>query len=202
MRDQPTPLADSTRAERFLPPFALQAGLPLALVLVALFLLAGGVRADSRPNELSKELSGHGQTEADAEQDALDQARAWVVSVLQERRPALSWEPSSSYLRESGIAKRVKHDSAYSSDSLGSLHKVTLRVEVGEEALRKMLQQDRLHQRHLLAAKVLAALVALLIVLAIYFRLEEITRGYYTGPLRGGLVLCLLAIAAGVWFTW
>ena len=45
-------------------------------------------------------------------------------------------------------------------------------------------------------------LVALLLVLAIYFRLEEATRGYYTGPLRIGLSGALVALCAGVWFLW
>lgn len=202
MRDRPTQLAGSAKAERALPPLALQAGMPLALVLVVLFALASEARAESRTTGASKELAGHGRTEADAEQDAFSQARDWVVGLLRDRKPSLSWEPSVAYLREAGLARRRGPASPYPSDSLGPLLRVAVHVEIDEAAMRKLVQQDRLHQRHLLAAKILAGLVAVLITLAVYFRLEETTRGYYAAPLRTGLVVCLGAVAAGLWFTW
>ena len=52
-----------------------------------------------------------------------------------------------------------------------------------------------------LACAWLAALVALLAVGAGYFRLEELTRGYYTGVLRLLLLGSAGAIGAGLWLV-
>jgi hypothetical protein len=172
----------------------------LLLGLAVFVLLPGLIRAEGTPL-LSAELSGHGQTEADAQQDAMNQARGRIVALLRERQPGLRWEPSENYLRESHLTRVLKHVPDQASDFLGPHHLVTLRVDVREADLRKMLQQDRLQQRHLFTAKVLLALVALLAVLAAFFRLEDVTRGYYTRPLRGALSVCVLVIGAGLWLV-
>jgi hypothetical protein len=172
--------------------------LQLLLALAAFVLLPGLIRADGSAL-LSTELSGHGQTEADAQQDAMNQARDRIVALLRERRPDLRWEPSENYLRESHLTHLLKHVPNEPSELIGPHHSVTLRVDVREADLRRMLQQDRLQRRHLLTAKIVAALVALLAVLAAFFRLEDVTRGYYTKPLRGALSVCVMIIGAGLW---
>ncbi len=172
--------------------------LRLSLAVALFVLLPGLLRAEGIPL-LSEELSGHGQTESDARQDALSQAREHVVALLKERRPGLRWEPSEAYLRDTGLTRVLAHVPDQPSERLGPHHLVTLRVDVGDVDLRKMLQQDRLQQRHLLAAKVLLALVALFVVLAAFFRLEDLTRGYYTRPLQGALAICVVVIATGLW---
>jgi hypothetical protein len=164
--------------------------------------VASEARAESNPRAVSPDLIGHGQTKADAEQDALEQARAWVIALLKERRPGLLWEPTTAYLREWHLVREVTYNPAYASQRIGPLHQITLRVELGDDSLREMLRQDRLYQRHLVSAKVLAGLMGLLVILAVYFRLEEITRGYYTGTLRAGLSAGLILLGVGMWFLW
>src|SRR5438445_4704115 len=122
--------------------------LRILLGLAVFVLLPGLIRAEGTPL-LSAELSGHGQTEADAQQDAMNQARERIVALLKERQPGLRWEPSENYRRESHLARVLKHEPDEPSALLGPHHSVTLRVDVREVDLRKMLQQDRLQQRHL-----------------------------------------------------
>jgi hypothetical protein len=180
--------------------------LPASCLLPAAFSLllfaASEARAESSPRAVSPDLVGHGQTKADAEQDALEQARTWVIALLREYHPGLLWEPTSAYLREWHLVREVTYNPAYASQRVGRLHQVTLRVELGDDSLREMLRQDRLYQRHLLTGKVLAGLMGLLVILAVYFRLEEITRGYYSGALRACLSGGLILLGVGMWFLW
>jgi hypothetical protein len=177
------------------PSLALRAGLGLALLV----LFPGVLRAAEAPPLV---LYGHGLTRADAKEDALERVRELVVSLLRERRPDLKWTPSASYLRESGMARDFQDDPNYPSERLGPHYRVAVQVNVTEQDIRKMLHQDLLQHRHELTAKVLAALVALLAVLAGFFRLEDTTRGYYTNTLRVGLVACITAIGAVLWLVW
>jgi len=173
-------------------------GPPLLTALVAL-LLTGAAQAQKQ----SVVVEGHGETKAGAEQEALEQAREWVIGLLRERRPDIERLPDAASLRNPNLSAFIDHDPKYPSDTLGPHHRVTLRVEVGEADLQKMLQQDqqeRVHRRQLWTGKGLLVVVALLAALALFFRLEEATRGYYSGPLKAGLVLALGGVAAGTWF--
>ena len=53
-------------------------------------------------------------------------------------------------------------------------------------------------QRLAVAARVLAGLVALCLVVVGYLRLEDLTRGYYTALLRLGAGVALLLTVAGL----
>ena len=173
----------------------------LATIPLLLALLPASIPA--APPLLSEEVRGFGQSESDARQDAMSKARERILSLLRERQPDLRWEPTDAYLREMRLVRDMVHVPDVPSERVQPpLHRVTIRVEVTEQDLARMLQQDRLQQRHLLTAKVLVALVALLVVLAAFFRLEDVTRGYYTSQLRAGLSICLAVIAAGLWWLW
>jgi len=170
---------------------------PLLAGLIVL-LLAGAAQAQ----KLSTTVEGHGETKAGAEQEAFERARDWVVTLLRERRPDIERLPEAEALRNLDVS--TKHEE-YQSNTLGTLHRVTLRVEVGEADLQKLLQldqQERVRQRQLWTGKALLLFVALLAVLALFFRLEEATRGYYSGPLKAGLFLALSAVAAGAFALW
>lgn len=173
----------------------------LLLALLSTFLLAGVLCAQETVIA-QVEKFGHGLSKLDAEQDALDQARELVIALLRERRPNLKWTPTSKYLRENGLVIDTLHEPQYRSENLGPLHRVTITLRVREIDLNKMLKQDRLLQRHLLAAKLLAALVALLTALVAYLRLEDLTRGYYAGPLRTAFGICVVVIGVGLWWVW
>src|SRR5262249_36938106 len=144
--------------------YVLLAGLALGLTLT----LTSPVRAGT--TVLSEDVFGHGQTEADARRDALEKARDLVVALLQNRQPDAHRLASAAYLRDNRMVRELSHEPNYSSGRLGPLHRVTVHLEVGERDVRRMLQEDRVEQRHVLAAKVVGALVLLLAVLAAFFR--------------------------------
>lgn len=173
---------------------------PLLAALLAL-LLTGAAQAKKE----TKEVDGFGVSLDGAEQDALERACEWVIAKLRERRPRLEKLPSAETLRKAELTRRVQHQPNHQSEEFGTLHRVTLRVEVGEADLQKMLRADqnqRVRERQAWTGKVLLLVVALLGALGLFFRLEEATRGYYSGPLKAGLVLAGIAIVAGAFVLW
>jgi hypothetical protein len=179
---------------------ALRVGAIATLAILTILCLTGAARADTPL--VSEELSGHGRTETEAEQDALGQAQGLVVARLRERSPRSEWVPSAEYLLESGLVRKLRHDPEYRSERVGPLHQVTIKLELGEADVRRMLLQDRLQSRYELSFKLLAALAALLGLLGAYYRLEVATRGYYTGRLRAFLFLGVIGVGAGLWLAW
>jgi hypothetical protein len=84
----------------------------------------------------------------------------------------------------------------------GSMCKVALHIKVPVAEMIKLDREYRTQLRMFQAGKVLAALVAVLAAVAGYFRLDELSKGYYTGWLRlaaigfaGGAVGLLLLFA-------
>jgi hypothetical protein len=76
-----------------------------------------------------------------------------------------------------------------------------VRVEITGRYLQevqKLAREERMQQRHLLLARVLVGLVALLMVVAGYLRLEDATRGYYTTLLRVAAVGILVLAGLGL----
>lgn len=188
--------------------------------LLAVWLLAGTVRADPPAAAAAAEgrgvtrsteangpdwvvvVSGYGATRADAEQVALEEARDRVVAYLRQRAPSLRWVPSVEDLRRWNAVSVTGHRANLPSPRIGPHHEIEVRVEVKNETFQRVLLRDReerVGERHLMAAKLLAALVALLAVAAGYFRLEELTRGYYTGSLRVLALACVALVGVGLW---
>jgi hypothetical protein len=91
---------------------------------------------------------------------------------------------------------------------LGQMRRVHLKVELNtddygtirrfDSEYRQQLRQVISQQRQLLLAKALAVVVAMLVALIGYFRLEEATRGYYTAWLRLAAVGLVAAVVAGL----
>ena len=91
---------------------------------------------------------------------------------------------------------------------LGRMRKVHLKVTLDPgdyNTIQKMDCEYRQQQRQILSqqrqvflAKVLAGVVAVLVAVAGYFRLEEATKGYYTGWLRLAAVGLVAAVVAGL----
>lgn len=158
----------------------------------------------------SATVSAHGSTQDEARQAVLDKASQRVAEYLFQRVPELRWVPSAEELRR-WVRVEEPSDPTLEQPSPGALfqYKAQLRVEVSDKDVEEILTQEQreraregqllVRDRQLLSAKVLAALVALLAAVAGYFRLEELTRGYYTGMLRVLLLLCVGAIGAGLW---
>jgi hypothetical protein len=93
-------------------------------------------------------------------------------------------------------------------DPVGLRHKVILKIGVRPEDLQGLVNQDQdyrhkmeilareqvIQGRMLLLAKVFGVVIALLLVVAGYIRLDEYTKGYYTGWLK----VAAFGILAGV----
>ena len=175
-----------------------------AVSLLAIYLLVSGVRAeDGTASPLSETRgsawlgvgTGHGVTRETAEQKALADARDKVAAYLRQREPSLRWVPSVEDLRRWNMIERTIQREKTTPSRVGPVFSVDVHVAVSNRTFQEILRRDR----QLLAAKLLAALVALLAVAAGYFRLEELTRGYYTGTLRVLSLVGIVLIGAGLW---
>jgi len=150
----------------------------------------------------SDTVSAHGRTQAEARQAVRDKASQRVAEYLLQRAPGLRWIPSAEELGRWVSLQEPSDPTVDNTEWGGAQYKAQLRVEVSDKNLEEILAQDqreRASARQLLSAKLLVALVALLAAVAGYFRLEEWTRGYYTGVLRVLLLLCVGAVGAGLW---
>jgi hypothetical protein len=145
---------------------------------------------------------GYGRKIEDAEQDALEKAHKEVLDYLAGLRPPVEWQPSPEYVNRNLIKQR--EEEGPEQREIGPVYKMTLTVDVGSH-LPDILKHDQHHRmevRQLLMAKVVGALVVLLAVVALYFRLEEYTKGYYTLWLRLTALGLMALTGAGVWWLW
>lgn len=145
--------------------------------------------------------TGYGETEKDAEMDALKNVQPEIAEFLAAAGIAHDWNPSLNDLRGlvSGEPKTVVKDL----DGVGPVRETKLQLEMTPKAYRKLVQQDRQNRamgRISFVAKLMAIAVGLLIAFAGYFKLEDATKGYYTAWLRLAALSFIAAIAAGVWF--
>jgi len=181
--------------------------------LLALLFIALGVRAqtevgpsrhvdpgpaDDRVLWRKDDIKGYGVSHADARQMAFQVASQELLSYLEKNRTPISWLPSLEYLESRRIVREIEQKK----QPEGSYTEVTVRVELTEEKYKELLERDRLNRvevRQVWWMRFLAGIVALLAVTAIYFRLEEITRGYYSRRLRVALVVCFALVGLGWW---
>jgi len=148
--------------------------------------------------------TGYGETQANAEHQAQTEAYKAVLKFLRRRLPELTWEPSLDYLIRLKVIPAngtlVSSDVGQKDDP-GGLKKVELKVEISPSDVEEILRQDRLfrtQERHWTWAKLLGGSVGLLLIVAGYYRLEEMTKGYYTTRLRVAAVCCSLLVSAVV----
>jgi hypothetical protein len=137
----------------------------------------------------------------DARQDALGKARNKVISYLLNRQPPIHWQPPDDFIQKK-LVKVEKEAVREEAEPIGRYHEVTMHVEVTVKDLDEILrldQQDRRGKQMLWLGEILAGVVALLLAIAGYIRLDEWTRGYYTGWLRLAALLLLGAIGASAW---
>jgi hypothetical protein len=151
---------------------------------------------------IEKEFEGYGVTDELAEQSALEQAHVWIAKNL-----PLGWSPAPEYLRAKGMVRfgqRTTRDFDEPRAGVEVVKVVRATLLITRPQLEEM--QDRARQevrqhRQAVLFRVLAGLVVLLLVLGGYLRLEEATRGYYTGLLRITAASLLLLVAAGLWYA-
>ena len=101
-------------------------------------------------------------------------------------------------------SKQHVESTAFKEEGADELRHVTLEVEVNQQVIQKFQKEAR-HQRAgsrmLGLGKGLGMLLALLIGVGGYFRLEEATKGYYTTWLRLTTVSFIVAAATGLWMV-
>jgi hypothetical protein len=149
------------------------------------------------------DVDGFGKDETSARQEALDEAAKEVQVWLNKQgiRWTASPEVLHDYVRRSGMVtqKGPVHDEDL--PEAGPVKRATMTVELRPNHLHdleRLARQGVMQERQGFLVRVLIALVVLLTVTAGYFRLEEATRGFYTGLLRVVAVGILTLVVLGL----
>ncbi len=183
------------------------------MLCLPVVLLAGCAAGYSKPEAVQDVFSGptwtkqgYGETAEDARERALEKARDSVEDYLERRYPSIGWRPTIQRLLAEGVV-RVDDPKQSELDQLKG-YETTAHVDLRDANLSKLqtevdqareqAQESVVFWRHLVAGRILAGLVALLLIVSGYLRLEELTRGYYTTLLRVGAGAVLLLIVAAV----
>jgi hypothetical protein len=165
--------------------------------------------AGAQPSDRVWTVSGYGETKNDAQQRALDNARASVETWLDERFHDLGWSPAADELVRMGAVRVDEPKPGTFGEIKG--YEAVAHVDVNDPQLRKMqgkVDEAReralepvVTERHAIVGRFLAAFVALFLVMAGYLRLEELTRGYYTTLLRLGAAAVVLLTVLGLFLV-
>jgi hypothetical protein len=162
-----------------------------------------GTRLVSEENasNMKWEADGFGLTEKDAENVALEQVRNEIADYLFQNG-LRDWRPEVSDIRASSTPIFRNKEKTFDDPELGKMQRVTVVVELTPKAIREFQKEAR-HQRAgnrmMATSKGLGMLVALLVALGGYFKLEEATKGYYTTWLRLSTLGFIGAVATSLW---
>lgn len=186
------------------------------LCLLALLAVVGELHAQPprRPHEkhegppperasFSTVVTEFGVTSEDAEQVAYRSARKQVEEFLQRQSPPITWrrapEELDRFIDKDSVETEEITDQKLK--DLGFRYRTLLSVNLKPRDFREILEtehQHELEERHWFFAKVLAGVIALLGTVAVYFRLEEWSKGYYTFLLRVVAATVLTAVLGGL----
>jgi hypothetical protein len=155
--------------------------------------------------------TGHGVgiTLESARQSALIDAYHQFLEYLKDQNPPIEWSPASPDFVLQHLKTEWKEEKIREDDEIAKLRKLpttyetTLAVAVlpkHREAILKLDQRYHSEQRMLWLGQVLGCVIALLAGIAGYVRLDEWTKGYYSGWLRLLAVGFVGAAGAGLWF--
>jgi hypothetical protein len=159
----------------------------------------------------SNKVVTYGKTPEAAKQLALEGARDWVALYLGEQNPPLQWRPDAEYLQQNKMVTFSDPETVRMGEKghEEEFQQVTATVEVTNKTFSDIQEQDRklrAEQRKLVSkdrqtflAKILAGVVATLAAVAIYLRLDDATKGYYSLWLRLGSVALVATVGAGAW---
>lgn len=146
-----------------------------------------------RPNA-SWDVEGVGLTKKEAVDKALQEGRNRLREYLEASGLPTRWVPSVAYLR-SRLVKHIDDVKEGSVEPKLPYYVVKVRVEVNDEDERDIVRRNRLAGVGIL----LAGAVFLCIAVGGYLRLDEWSKGYYTGWLRFGALTLLAVAGAGLW---
>lgn len=145
---------------------------------------------------------GVGKTVADAEEDALEQARKGILAYFAEQYGDADLKLTPAKLRALEVARRDGEPLELNLERAGLSWEVKLKVELTPESVReiqKLAREQRMEERQRLAARWLGGLLAVLLVMFGYLRLEDATRGYHTTLLRLAALGVLTAAGLFLW---
>lgn len=181
------------------------------MALAAFILILGSSRfAFSSPEsgaKISEVVEGYGPNAAKASERAEENAEKLVETWLRQRYGDHNWQSGKEPLDAGTLSKHgvIRPLGQPTPTTLAAFKGqpslvARVRVEVTEgylETVQHHLRQQRVHQRQGVLARILAALVVVLLVVVGYLRLDEATAGYFTRILRiASLVILALAALA------
>ncbi len=146
-------------------------------------------------------------TKEAAEQEVMQKACRQVAALVREVKPDSQWAPSVDFVQKRLIRRPVeaKLETLQPSvaEDVGTPHmysasvELEIRPDAAEEIILK-LRHEEARERQLALLKPMLAILALLATVAGYYRLDDVTKGYYTNWLRvsaaGALVLAVYGI--------
>jgi hypothetical protein len=145
---------------------------------------------------------GRGENSQDAYQDALEKGQTKVTAYLRAQSPPVAWTPTTEDIER--LVKGPKEGPvARELEGLGLVYETTLQVGISSQEFKAILDHEGLDQskeRLLWLLKGLGVVVGILAAVACYIRLDEWSKGYYTGWLRLGAASFIAAAVASVWF--
>jgi hypothetical protein len=143
----------------------------------------------------------------------LEDAFQWVGDFLSRQDPPIEWRPDTGYIEKNlGKFSEPVPEEKPELIELGAKETIVLHVEITQKTLDDMRAHDREYHnlkrkeisgaRQVLLARILAGVVAGLVALGAYLRLDEATKGYYKTWLRLGSLALVATVGAGVWLLW
>jgi hypothetical protein len=150
-------------------------------------------------------VDGSGLSDKDARQKALEEACTKWREFLRDQLPPVDWMPTPEDVQRI-LPQDWQEETALEKDDplLGpiKIFRVSLTVQVGareRDEIVKLDQHHRMEQRMLWLGKIFAGVLVLLVAVAGYIRLDEWSKGYYSGWLRLVAVGLIAAAGVGVW---
>lgn len=144
-------------------------------------------------------------TTEDARHSAYQQAREELVNYLRGQEPPIRWVPPVSFIGDRSKKLVVAlEEETHPFPEIGTMRRFVLEMALPTEARQEIWRHESeslARQRMFWLAKVMAGLVAVLAATAGYLRLDELTKGYYTGWLRlaAAGVLGIAAVTLALW---
>jgi hypothetical protein len=160
--------------------------------------------ANSREVKSWDDIKGVGDTREDAENNAYQEARSRVINYFSnELNMPLEWTPTIEDIRRLVKTPPTDEQPVNLGADLGKASRVKLQMSMSVDDRNEFLKKDRDHrvvQRQIYLGKILAGLVVFLTAVAGYFRLDEATKGYYSGWLRLAALGLVGIVGAGIWW--
>lgn len=147
-------------------------------------------------------VTGYGKTNEDAFQNALEKAYEQVSLYFHERIRGWQWPISAEFIRDR-LVKDVQRESLLDEPSGETFRQVNLRLEITPEDQRLAFDTDRryrMEHRMMWLGEILAAVLVVLGTGAAYVRLDEASKGYYTGWLRLAALALIGSAGASFWY--